>query len=135
MNEEEAQLCASLGYPAQPIFVNPLPNSDEVKEFANRIRSLKEERLLRYTTYTKLRDEIITIAAELELKPSLQFGQMVFAGGDDFALTSANMVCKNLVFFLNIAKIFLLFGFVTCNFNINETKYCCLGSFTNHKVF
>lgn len=71
---------------------NPLPSSEEVNELKTYIEELEAEEYNRLEKYSSMREELLRVTSELNVKPSSRFEKSVLSTSDSvFLVTDDNM--------------------------------------------
>lgn len=91
MYEKQSDLCNSLGREPRILKDNPLPSYDEVKEFKKYIEKLETEKYSRLKKFFSVKEDLLKIITEINIKPASQFEKSVFSHDSEFLVTNENM--------------------------------------------
>lgn len=92
LSDKEKELCRQLGEQSKQFNEEPLPLPNEIAGFQKRIESLENEKFNRTEIYLTTKEQIMSIVAELNYEPNLDFEKMVLIQEDDkFMVTRQNM--------------------------------------------
>lgn len=71
---------------------NPLPSFEEIEELQKHIEKLEAEKFTRLEKFLSVKEEILEVVSELNVKPSSKFEKNVFSVDDSvFLVTDENM--------------------------------------------
>nr|XP_022902466.1 protein regulator of cytokinesis 1-like isoform X1 [Onthophagus taurus] len=87
----QLELCKNLGREPKSIKKVPLPNNSELEDFENHIKALELEVFKREEHYMHIKFKIMELAADLEIKPSLDLENVLFSDNSIFQVTDKNM--------------------------------------------